>query len=673
MPDFFSSINSLGALGLIVLGFGFLIFVHELGHFLVAKWVGIKVTQFALGMGPGVFAWRKGIGFRLGSTEPEYEARIKKGQSPASMGETEYRLNYLPLGGYVKMLGQEDMDPAARSDDPRSFNRKSGWARAAVICAGVVMNLIFGAVFFVVAFRAGVEFAPAMVGSVSPGSPADTTYAQGHEGDPTYRGLQPGDVVTHIDGEAALDFMDLAAGTVLGEADAPVTLRIRRGDQALMYRLQPQRDANTKFRSLGIAPPISVKIGENLRAEELPQEMREAGVKPGMRLVSVAGQEVSTFGQVSALVTAAQGRDVTVEFQGEQGERAALQWRAQPKLVSDAKRSSLLGIAPVTSVERVVPHSAASEAGVRAGDLIARLGEFDWPTPSQVRAAVIAAGDAALPASVLREGELIALDAIRPRNGLIGVGMAEALDQPLASFVEGAPATLAFEQPPAGSRVIAMNGVTVANFADLQRKLAAAATANPEGSSVEMTLEINLPQRYTVTRSVPLTRDDAAALMNAGWTSSNPGYETLFEMLRTPVVADTLSSAAMMGLKKTHQVMVQTYVTVLRLFQRSVPLEAMSGPVGIAHHGTAIAQQGWSYLCFFLGLISINLVVINLLPIPVLDGGLLVFLVIEKIMGSPVSAQVQTVATVVGMCLIGALVLFVTYHDLGRLWQSLAS
>ena len=111
--------DSAGALVLLLIGFSFLIFVHELGHFFVAKWVGIKVTQFAICFGPAILAWRKGMGMRFGSTEGEFQAQVD--ESDLSVGETEYRLNWLPLGGYVKMLGQDDMDPGSRNEDPRSF------------------------------------------------------------------------------------------------------------------------------------------------------------------------------------------------------------------------------------------------------------------------------------------------------------------------------------------------------------------------------------------------------------------------------------------------------------------------------------------------------------------------------------------------------------------------
>src|SRR5690242_8147566 len=113
---------------LLVLGFGFVIFFHELGHFLAAKWVGIKVEQFAVGFGQAMVSWRKGMGLTFGSSGKKYEELVKQGAADG-ISETEYRLNWVPLGGYVKMLGQDDLKPGAESEDPRAYNRKSIGAR----------------------------------------------------------------------------------------------------------------------------------------------------------------------------------------------------------------------------------------------------------------------------------------------------------------------------------------------------------------------------------------------------------------------------------------------------------------------------------------------------------------------------------------------------------------
>ncbi|MEO0587628.1 MAG: site-2 protease family protein, partial [Planctomycetota bacterium] len=176
------------SLPLFILGFGFLVFIHEAGHFLAAKAVGIRTQQFAVGFGQAILSWRKGIGVRVGSTNAEYHRRAvesigeaggsteevsdadaMKAADALGLGETEYRLNWIPLGGYVKMLGQEDIDPTSRSEDPRAYNNKSVGARAIVISAGVVMNLIIAAIFFVAAFAGGVMFPPSIVGGVALG------------------------------------------------------------------------------------------------------------------------------------------------------------------------------------------------------------------------------------------------------------------------------------------------------------------------------------------------------------------------------------------------------------------------------------------------------------------------------------------------------------------------
>ena len=144
------------------------------------------------------------------------------------MGETEYRVNWVPLGGYVKMLGQEDLDPAAQSDDPRAFGRKPIWARACVISAGVIMNLIFGVLFFVIAFTHGVKFNPPVVGDVGYDSPAATVYAQGHNGDPAYKGLRPGDTVVSVGGDPVSDFGDLAVKFALSPKEQPISVVVER-------------------------------------------------------------------------------------------------------------------------------------------------------------------------------------------------------------------------------------------------------------------------------------------------------------------------------------------------------------------------------------------------------------------------------------------------------------
>ena len=129
------TLNMVKYFAMIFFGFSMVIFVHELGHFLVAKWAGVRVEKFAIGFGKEL------IGF--------------------TRGETRYSFNVLPLGGYVKMLGQEDFDDKAQElrfkDDPRSFVNKPVGRRMAIVSAGVIMNTLFAGLLFMIVFMIGKE------------------------------------------------------------------------------------------------------------------------------------------------------------------------------------------------------------------------------------------------------------------------------------------------------------------------------------------------------------------------------------------------------------------------------------------------------------------------------------------------------------------------------------
>lgn len=137
-------ISNISNILLVALGLGTVIFIHELGHFMVAKWCDVKVERFSIGFGPII--WK------------------------VTRGETEYALSAIPFGGYVKMLGQDDADPAQMTDDrvskdPRSYTSKTVPQRIAIISAGVINNMVSAVLFFVLAFMLGVKFQPAVVGA----------------------------------------------------------------------------------------------------------------------------------------------------------------------------------------------------------------------------------------------------------------------------------------------------------------------------------------------------------------------------------------------------------------------------------------------------------------------------------------------------------------------------
>src|SRR5512138_3107688 len=149
-------------IGAFILVVGGLVFIHELGHFIVAKLLGVKVVRFSIGFGPRLLWWNR--------------------------GETEYRIAALPLGGYVKMAGDEPGEEPAPEDRGRGFLEQPPWKRFAIAFAGPAMNLLFpGVIYIAITLAQNGELAPGpTVGSVTPGSPAATA------------GLQPGDRIVSV-------------------------------------------------------------------------------------------------------------------------------------------------------------------------------------------------------------------------------------------------------------------------------------------------------------------------------------------------------------------------------------------------------------------------------------------------------------------------------------------
>ncbi|MEO1128654.1 MAG: site-2 protease family protein, partial [Planctomycetota bacterium] len=207
------SLTTIWNVMLILLGFGLVVFIHELGHFLAARWAGIRAPTFAIGFGPAVFSWRRCMGFRRGSSEAEYleleklskeppsasaaeiEEAAKAQEKLARTGVTEYRFNWLPLGGYVRMLGQEDGNPNATSSAPDSYTSKPVWKRMIVVSAGVIMNILLAGVLFMSVYFVGMGEPPAVVGNVAPDKPA------------AQAGLRTGDLVRSINGRETATFL----------------------------------------------------------------------------------------------------------------------------------------------------------------------------------------------------------------------------------------------------------------------------------------------------------------------------------------------------------------------------------------------------------------------------------------------------------------------------------
>jgi len=739
---------------LLVLGFGFLIFVHELGHFLVAKWVGIRCPQFAIGFGHAICSWRKGLGFRIGGTEKEFRklaiAQLKEegveplGVEPPDekkekekakkkedeleidlsdldlgfddedeekkfytdeqvfaatdklgLSETEYRLNYLPLGGYVKMMGQEDSDPNAKAADPRAYNNKPIWARACVISAGVVMNLICGALFLTAAFMIGVDFPAATVGQVIPGMPASRTYAQGHDGDLRYLSPRSGDVILEINGQPPEDFKDVTIATALGSQDSPIEMVVsRRGDrpgeyETLTYVLTSEREeGGERLLSVGFTPGAGLFVGydpegktdvanwfnDRMEANPAGDRTRDQGI----RIVAAGGNDTEQYGDLLYAFDQSDGRPVAVTlYDPAAGDSADARFVAEvgtnPTVVRcPGGPANLLGRVPAGQIAFVAEDSPAEEIGLEVGDVVGRLGGLAWPrTPLQVAGLLAETKKTPLPLVVMRGGEVVDLGEITPnREGKLGVVVGPAYDSTVVGgLVEGSPADAAFNADGSfmqGTRITGINGQRVSDWREVQRALLQLAEQDPALEQVSMGYIIPVEGTTAETATLAVTPEQVEELLAAGWEPDFVAFSPLVEM--ETLKAEGVGEAFGIGLDKSKDFILQTYITLLRLVQGNVKLYNLRGPVGIVHVGTTVAQQGLPYLLFFLGLISINLAVINFLPIPIVDGGHMVFLAIEKIKGSPPSPQVQTAALYMGLAVIGFVFVTTLFYDVTRLF-----
>jgi len=189
-----------------VLVLGPLIFIHEFGHFICAKLFGIRVLKFSLGFGPKV----------VGRTR----------------GETEYLISAFPLGGYVKMYGENPGEEVAADQERFSFSHKATWQRFLVVLAGPLFNLLFAVLLFSTLFAVAGIYQPvqeARIGVVTPGSPAEKA------------GLKANDLVISINGSAVAKWIEVSQ-LIKDNGGKPINMEIRRGKEQLSVIGQPQME-----------------------------------------------------------------------------------------------------------------------------------------------------------------------------------------------------------------------------------------------------------------------------------------------------------------------------------------------------------------------------------------------------------------------------------------------
>lgn len=738
---------------MIMLGFSAVIFFHELGHFLAAKWAGVRVERFAIGFFSEV------VGFTI--------------------GETRYSFNILPLGGYVKMLGEEDFEDKDGEirvkKDPRSFSNKPVFHRMVIVSAGVVMNILFAAFLFVIVFMHGTETLVTTIGQVLPESPA------------ALAGLQPGDTILKINDSVIREYQEIKFAVMLADPHTPLDFEIDRRGEIMHVTVKPEPEQQKNLLQVGIAPATTRMVLGATDHRFDPRNPKH--LRPFDVIVAIEGEAIddATSGGIAPLLRSADGSPttVTVERATSEGPDAPTEELEVLVLnemlidpsdpIDDPAARGILGLIPLVRVTGVVPNGRAELAGLLDGDTVLRFGSYDFPTPQQINQTI--RDSLTPPPSSTSDGPVSwrqrlydrwtwnpersisvlykrrnyragvadltpkARDRGKPPNPGFGVSGVES-DLFRVSGVlpqlHGRPTPAAEAGITKGAQILQVGDTPVSTWPELVERfrLAAGTTVSLKYATTdkeEVTCDFRVPHSLrtklglsTLASIIEIDGDKFVPVegrtrrFNIAVSYSYGTYKALSRVLEAnggepttvtvayresptaerretevEVTSDMIDpwlgrvrygpnvfmqmrvetfkasgplDALQIGVRKTAYFVFQVYTMMQRMiFSRTVGVEHVSGPVGIVKLGSDVARVGFVKLLFLLAIISANLAVINFLPLPIVDGGLMVFLIIEKIKGSPVSLKVQVVTQVIGLFLIGAAFLFVTFQDVVRL------
>lgn len=700
---------------LALLGFAFVIFIHELGHFLFAKWAGVKVLRFSIGFGPIV--WGKTI------------------------GETEYSLSLLPLGGYVKMLGEEDGDEGR--DNPRAFPRATAGWRALILLGGVLFNLISSyAILLALAFY-GMPLVPPIVGDVVEKvlTRDPTTDAVVEVTSPARElGLQQGDRIESINGDVMRSFDDVML-SIMTHGNRPVILSVRRrglNDPITLpmsgKTVTPIYDVQSGRPTLGIDIPRGRKINQVLTPTG---KVGPDDPHPGETLLAIDGKPLPNdiVGQeIGEKLLRYVDHDVTLTLADGKGSTRDCAIRYAGRMIS-------LGF-PVR-ISQVNPGSPAESAGLKIGDVLMSVDDIDIHSTEQFSALVRANSEEEQESriTVLRGGEIKAFRVrATDHNGrkLIGVGIEPVMSGRLPRLPLGAdngPSPLAAAGIKVGDVILSLkmedermslavlgDGAPVivplpepayealrldarGNKGGMLDKLLGRQVADVKTTEKGLVLKLQDADYDVANLTIPADKAElrqALSSFNIGdWicgisvqpdgshafeiargtesapksvdiATRQPGIALVFGPDEPPHQLANWREAFTLANTQTYNMVWKTLQLIPRFFKKATEggiasSKSLSGPIGIFSALKASYERlGFPSFLKLVALIGLNLFLVNLLPVPIVDGGQLVFLAIETAIRRPVPVVIKTIASYIGLALVVSLMLFVISLDILR-------
>lgn len=526
---------------------GALVIIHELGHFLAARALDFRVLRFSIGFG-----------------RPLLRLRGR---------ETEYQLGLVPLGGYVRLLGEDPGDDIPPADAHRAWSARPVWARTIVVLAGPAANLVLPVVLYFAAFAGHRELPAAVVGDVLRDSPAARA------------GLEAGDRVLSIDGEPMRYWEDVEA-RVEASPGRTLTLRVERRGKPVDVPLVPEADAGGRRGQVGIvAAPFLPQVG----VIDPGSPAARAGLVTGDLVTAVDGAPVASWAELERALGGARRLSITY-LRGQRTDALGVEVfephhaSLVPETVvgADGKRAAVHGLHPASTVlAEVEPGSPAAHAGLKRGDRVTSIDGAPVDHWIPLARGLAAAGTTPVTIGVLRavagrvlEDHVVVHQRWRTRVDDYGQKSEELEFGARSSFVAGR------------AERVAIDG----------RFLYAA------GKSVERTLE-------TVS-----------------------------------VVATGMGS----------------------ILRGKSPEDELGGPITMFRVAAVSGSKGFETFLLMLALVSVSVGLINLLPVPILDGGHLLLFAIEAVRREPLSPRWRDRVTWVGLAVVGLITMLAIGNDVMR-------
>jgi regulator of sigma E protease len=630
-----------------IIGLGFLIFIHELGHYIVARRQGMKVEAFSIGFGKPIYVWeRDGV---------------------------RWQLCMLPFGGYVRIAGMQKEGSREPYEIHDGFYGKRPWQRIQVALAGPLVNIAFALLAFTALWVLGGRVKPfadftQRIGWIDPHS---ALYE---------KGVRPGDQITEYAGRPFQGFRDLLIASVMKDDSAGIQgykIDYFTGKKtAYDYRLQTYDDPRSyrdPIRTIGVLSPARYLIYQGHLPEGSP--MATSGIQARDRILWADGdlvfssQQLSTLvNESTALLTVQRGDAIFLtkvprvhidELSLSAGEKGEIDdWRHEAGL-----KGRLQDLA-------FIPYNFSFDC--RITERIDFIDESDQERAFETcqRCAYF---------NPLNEGDQIL--------AVNGVPVANSYE--LFHELQTRRSLLIVQRDPSLSQPISWRQADASfetfNPADLQAIAASIGTVKPVVSSGNLhmlnpvvpkpLLEFDLTpeQRATVGQELAQTRKEIEAIKDPA--KREAALQFLESSHRRLMLGLPMQDREVVYNPNPAELFVQvvrdTGRTLVGLFSGSLSPKYVSGPVGIVH----VVQQSWMMgakeALFWMGVISLNLGLVNLLPIPVLDGGHICFSILEMFTKRPIKAKTMERLILPFIGLLIVFFLFVTYQDVARLFGKL--